>query len=575
MAQDSALPTPNLQSPASNLQSPIASLRWWGWGVLDQAYDLSQRPNFWPLVRERLGVSGDVICPPIALDAITLPESRLSAEDLSDLRRIFGDEGVRLDRLSRVRHACGKSYRDLIGIRRGQVSHPPDAVVYPASEAHIAELFSLAAQRGWRIIPFGGGTSVTGGIELANGRAGQPAIVVDLVRLNRVLAIDRISQTAVAQAGIAGPDLERALNAEGFTLGHFPQSFEFSTLGGWIATRSAGQTSIGYGKIEDMVERVRVATPCGAIDVKPLPASASGPDLLQMLIGSEGALGVIVEASLRIRPLPEARDYRGMLFHSFQDGVEAIRELVQHDIGVAMARLSDGNETGASLALARAPSTRRARLRLRAGQWLVRRRGYDFASSCLMLLGVEGEAERVDKVRKAALEMCKARGGTNLGRSVGRSWLRERFALPYLRDDLLDRGVMIDTLETATTWSNLLPLYRKLMQALQAAISATGSKPFVMTHVSHAYRDGASLYVTFLGKQAGDPIAQWWSVKRAATEALLANGGALSHHHGIGRDHAGWLAREHGELGVEALRALKATLDPDGLLNPGVLGIGG
>ncbi len=567
MTQDSAL-------PISNLQSPISSLRWWGWGALDQGYDLSQRPNLWPLVRDRLGVNGEVVCPPIEFDAMALPESRLSAEDLSDLRRIFGDEAVYLDRLSRTLHACGKSYRDLIGIRRGQVSHPPDAVVYPTAEAQIAELFSLAAKRGWCIIPFGGGTGVTGGIELANGRVGESAIVLDLARLNRVLAIDRISQTAMVQSGILGPDLERALNAEGFTLGHFPQSFEFSTLGGWIATRSAGQTSIGYGKIEDIVERVRVVTPRGAIDVKPLPASASGPDLLQMLIGSEGAFGVIVEASLRIRPLPEARDNRGVLFHSFEDGVEAIRTLVQRDIGVAMARLSDGNETGASLALSRAPSTRRARLRLRAGQWLVRRRGYDFATSCLMVLGIEGEAERVDKARKAALEICKARGGTNLGRSVGRSWLRERFALPYLRDDLLDRGVMIDTLETATTWSNLLPLYRALTRALEEAIAATGSKPFVMTHVSHAYCDGASLYATFLGKQASDLIAQWWSVKRAATEAILANGGALSHHHGIGRDHARWLAREQGELGVEALRALKATFDPDGLLNRGVLGIG-
>ncbi len=552
-------------------------MRWWGWGTLDRSYDLSQRPNFWPLVKDQLGVGGEVVCHPIEFDAIALPEPRLSPQDLSDLRRIFGDGALRVDRWARVVHAYGKSYCDLVRLRRGEVTHPPDAIVYPTDEAQIAELFIQATKHRWRIIPFGGGSSVTGGVEppddaTLRGRDGS-TITLNLTRLNRILSIDRTSHTATAQCGILGPGLEAALNAAGFTLGHFPQSFEFSTLGGWIATRSAGQASAGYGKIEDMVERVRAVTPRGLIDVKPLPASATGPDLLQMLVGSEGAFGVIVEATVRIRPLPESRDYRGVLFHSFEDGVEAIRELMQRETGVAMARLSDRNETGAALALVHAPTTRRARLRLQAGQWLIHRRGYDLSSSCLMVLGTEGEENRVETVNKAALEVCQSHAARNLGRSVGRSWLRERFALPYLRDDLLDRGIMIDTLETATTWSNLLNLYAALKGALEDAITATGSKPFVMTHVSHAYRDGASLYGTFLGAQQGDPIAQWWSVKRAATEAILAHGGALSHHHGIGRDHAEWLAREHGALGVEALRALKATLDPNGLLNSGVMNL--
>jgi alkyldihydroxyacetonephosphate synthase len=577
MTQDATPPTSNLQPPTSNLQLPTSSLRWWGWGTLDQSYDLSHRPNFWPLVHDRLGVSGEVVSPPIEFDTIPLPDSHLPHPDLSDLRRIFGEEAVRVDRLSRVVHAYGKSFRDLIRIRRGEVTHPPDAVVYPTDEAQIVALFVLAAQKHWHIIPFGGGSSVTGGLEPFAPRdalrINQPTITLDFARLNRVVSIDQTSHTATVQCGMLGPDLEAALNASGFTLGHFPQSFEFSTLGGWIATRSAGQTSIGYGKIEEMVERMRLISPRGAIDIKPLPASATGPNLLQLLVGSEGAFGVITEATLRIKPLPAARDYRGMLFHSFADGVDAIRELMQREIGVVMARLSDSNETGASLALSRAPTTRSARLRLRAGQWLIGRRGYDFASSCLMVIGTEGETDRVEKIKKAALEACQSHGGTNLGSSVGRSWLRERYALPYLRDDLLDRGIMIDTLETATTWSNLLDLYGALTRALEDAIAATGSKPFVMTHVSHAYHDGASLYTTFLGAQASDPIAQWWSVKRAATEAIMAQDGALSHHHGIGRDHAAWLAREHGELGLEAFRALKATFDPDGLLNRGVMNL--
>ena len=520
-------------------------------------------------------MSGDVVAEPVHFDSIRLPESQLSPGEMSELRRIFGDDGVRVDRLSRVLHAYGKSYRDLLRLRRGDISHPPDAVVYPANEDQIAQLFGLAASMGWHVIPFGGGSSVTGGVEppspASSPRARQPAITLDLARLNRVVSIDGVSHTAAVQSGIAGPELEAGLNARGYTLGHFPQSFEFSTLGGWIATRSAGQTSTGYGKIEDMVERVRVVTPRGVIDVKPLPASATGPDILRLLVGSEGAFGVIVEASLRIRPLPEARNYRGVLFRTFEDGLGAIRQLMQSEIGVVMARLSDRHETAASLALSRTPGTRRAQLRLRAGQWLVRRQGYDIASSCLMILAAEGPAARVERITKAALQVCKSHRGIDLGRSIGWSWLRERYALPYLRDDLLDRGIMIDTLETATTWSRLPELYDALTEALRRAIAASGAQPYVMTHVSHAYRDGASLYSTFLGAQRGDPTAQWWSVKQAATQAILANGGALSHHHGIGRDHAGWLEQEHGPLGIEALRVLKANFDPDGLLNRGVL----
>lgn len=547
------------------------ALRWWGWGRLDRSYDLDTRPQFWPFVRAQLGVGPEITQAAVELESIQLPAIRLSAQDVSDLQQIFGAEAVRCDRLARVQHAYGKSYRDLIRIRRGDVPHPPDAIVYPNDEAQIVELYIWARKRGWHITPFGGGSSVTGGLEApADAR---PAISIDLLRMNQVLVIDPIARTAMVQCGIYGPQLEHALNAAGFTLGHYPQSFEFSTLGGWIATRSAGQTSIGYGKIEEMVERVRLVAPRGVVDVKPAPAAATGPDVLRMLIGSEGTLGILVEATLRVKPAPERRNYFGVLFHTFEDGAQAVRELLQRDIGVAMARLSDAEETHTALALARAPHSARARLRTRAGQWFVRRRGYDMASSCMMVIGIETEDDKLDAIQKAALNVCKSRDGIRLGRSIGRAWLRERFALPYLRDELLDRGVMVDTLETATTWGNLMPLYQALKQALQTAIVASGSRAFVATHLSHAYCDGASLYATFIGEQQGDVIAQWWSIKRAAIEAILAQGGALSHHHGIGRDHAEWLAREHGALGMQALRALKSSFDPDGLLNAGVFDI--
>lgn len=546
-------------------------LRWWGWGRLDRSYDLDARPQVWPFIESQLGVGRQITQAPVDLDSIQLPALRLSAQDVSDLQRIFGEDGVRIDRLARVQHAYGKSYRDLIRIRCGDVSHPPDAIVYPNDEAQIVELYIWARKHGWHITPFGGGSSVTGGVEApAEARA---AITVDLLRLNRVLEIDPIAQTATVQCGIYGPELEGALNEAGFTLGHFPQSFEFSTLGGWIATRSAGQSSIGYGKIEEMVERVRLIAPRGVIDVKPSPAAATGPDVLRMLIGSEGTLGIIVEATLRIKALPGKREYFGVLFHTFEDGAQGVREMVQRELPVSMARLSDDEETRTSLILARRPNSTRARWRTRAGQWFVRRRGYDMASSCLMVIGIEDDEDKVDATRKAVRAVYRSYDGIRLGRSVGRAWLRERFVLPYLRDELLDRGIMVDTLETATTWSNLIPLYHALKQALQHAIIASGSPAFVATHLSHAYRDGASLYATFIGRQQGDPIVQWWSIKRAATEAILTHDGALSHHHGIGRDHAEWLAREHGPLGMQALRALKSSFDPDGLLNVGVLAL--
>jgi alkyldihydroxyacetonephosphate synthase len=555
---------------ATNAPDP-STLRWWGWGSLDQSYDLDARPQVWPFIESQLGIGPQIAQAPVALESIQLPAIRLSPQDVSDLQQIFGDDAVRIDRLARVLHAYGKSYRDLMRIRCGDIAHPPDAIVYPDDEAQIVELYIWARKRGWHLTPFGGGSSVTGGVEApADAR---PAITVDLARINRVLRIDPIARTATVQCGIYGPALERALNESGFTLGHFPQSFEFSTLGGWIATRSAGQASIGYGKIEEMVERVRLVAPRGVVDVKPIPAAAAGPDMLRLLIGSEGALGIIIEATLRIKPLPAQRNYFGVLFHTFEDGAQAVREMMQREIGVSMARLSDDEETRTALILARAPHSHRARLRTRAGQWFIRRRGYDMASSCLMVVGIEAEAEQVDAIQKAALHACKMYDGIRLGRSVGRAWLRERFVLPYLRDELLDRKIMVDTLETATTWSNFMPLYHALKEALHTAIVDSGSPAFVATHLSHAYRDGASLYATFIGRQQGDPIAQWWSIKRAATEAILAHGGALSHHHGIGRDHAAWLAREYGALGMQALRALKSSFDPDGLLNAGVLDV--
>ena len=557
----------------------ISNLRWWGWGTQDQDFSLAGRPAFWPTLEKWLDLPAEAIrreTRPISLDEISLRPPRLDDPVLFSLRNLLGDDAVYTDKLSRVEHAYGKSYCDLVRIRAGHIPNPPDAVVYPADQGHIASLLVWAADRDIAIVPFGGGSSVLGGVEPAPGD--RLTITLDLARLDRVLALDPLSRTARIQAGATGPEIEAQLNAQGFTLGHFPQSFEFSTLGGWIVTRSAGQNSIGYGKIEQMTQAVRVVTPVGIVETKDAPATAAGPNLLQLLAGSEGTYGVITEATMRIHPLPKVQDYRGILFHNLEDGVAAFRDLMQsRELRPAITRLSDAPETAAQIVMSHEHHGLR-----RMADVLIERyldvRGYDpIGGDTLLLLGFDGNPAWVSYQWRLAREIYGDHRGLSLGRSVGRSWMRERYAQPYLRDTLLGHSVMVDTLETATSWSNLIHLYKAMVGAMRGAISATGGGPgYVMTHISHAYPYGASLYSTFLGCQVGDPDplmrqAQWRAIKQAATEAILAAGGTLTHHHGIGRDHIPWIEEEVGHVGVRVLRALKQTFDPAGTMNPGIL----
>lgn len=571
----------------------MSDQRWWGWGTLDITYPLEDRPNLWPYLAATLGLTGEEHCPVVPLESIALRPCRLPSSALTALQSVLGPDAVSTAHDQRLRHAMGKSYRDLIRLRHGQVPNPPDAVVYPATEEQVMAILRLATRHGFSVIPFGGGTSVTGGVEPQGER---PAVSLDLRCLNRVLAIDPLSRTATVQAGILGPDLEQALNRQGFTLGHFPQSWEFSTLGGWIATRSAGQQSTGYGKIEEMVVSLRVATPVGIIQTRPVPASAAGPSLKDLLIGSEGIFGVITQATVRLQLCPPVRDYRGLIFHSFADGIEALRHILQSGLTPATLRLSDAAETRASLAMQRTPKGLAA-WKEQIGQWLLARLGYELrleavqegdSGPSLLILGCEGEAREVEHTRRACLALCRQHGAFHLGRSVGRQWYAERFSPPYLRDVLLDHGILVDTLETATVWSNVASLHQGVAAAIAQGARTfreqAGSEPrpeadrprsaYVMCHISHVYQTGASLYFTFLAKQiAGREIEQWEGIKRAATECIMASGGTLSHHHGIGYEHGPWLTRESGPLGIDLLRAAKSVLDPKGIMNPGKMGL--
>ncbi len=421
-------------------------------------------------------------------------------------------------------------------------------------------MLELCARESLAVVPFGGGTSVVGGVApLAGEHRG--AVSLDMGRLGAVLALDRESATVNVQAGIRAPALEAHLGARGLTLGHFPQSYMYVSLGGCAATRSAGQASTGYGAIEKMVLGVRCVTPTGELSLNALPASAAGPSLRATLVGSEGTLGVLTELDLRVRPAPRESSYEGVFFANFASGVQALRTLAREHALPDVARLSDEAETRVSLALAGGGA------KAALGAAYLRLRGY--GHGCLAIVGFEGAGAELSARRSRAQRLMRDAGGLPVGSSPGRAWLRSRFEGPYLRDDLLDHGVMVETLETATQWSKLGRLHRQVAAAIDGALRARGTPGIVMCHVSHVYETGASLYFTFIAQQQpGEEIEQWRAAKQAACEAIVRGGGTITHHHAVGRDHAPFMTAEVGETGVRALRALKAELDPRGIMNP-------
>src|SRR3954451_18171777 len=536
-------------------------MRWWGWGEDERAPEPPDGVE--ELLAAELGVKGTPVASPVALEQVSLPEPDLSELALQRLRVAVGGEHVLADRETRVRHAAGRSYPDLVRLRAGDLPNAPDAVVMPGSAEEVAAVLEICSELGVAVTPFGGGTSVVGGVEpLREGF--DAAITLDLTRMNRLLAVDERSLTATLEAGVMGPAAEAALAERGLTLGHFPQSFEHSTVGGWLATRSAGQASTGYGRSDELVEGLRFVAPAGELCVPAGPASAAGPALRELLVGSEGVLGVICEATLRVRPTPARRRYEGWSFKSLDEGFEALRVMEQAGAAPEVARLSDEEETRVSFAMA--GGGRSTKL---ASRYLSMR---GHSGGCLAIVGFEGGEDDVEQRRVRSAALLRAGGGLALGARPGESWLRGRYAAPYLRDELLERGVMVETLETATSWSRLGHLHATVKDALTGALAPRGTPPVVMCHVSHLSPSGASLYFTFLARQQrDDALEQWWAAKSAASEAIVASGATITHHHAVGRDHSRWLAAQTGELGLELIRAAKDRLDPAGIMNPGKL----
>lgn len=523
-----------------------------GWGEAARRPGLPPHALAW--LRREIGLGA--ASQPVPLTDVRLSPPALPAPARAALEAVAQ---LRDDDETRVRHAAGRSYLDLLHLRAGEVVGP-DAVVLPANADEVAAVLAVCVEHGVAVVPFGGGTSVVGGVAPLRGKA-EAVVSLDLCRLDRLLSVDAESLTAVFQPGVRGPAAEALLAPYGLTLGHYPQSHEYASLGGYAATRSAGQASTGYGRFDDLVLGAVLTTPAGPLRLGRGAATAAGPSLLGLAVGSEGAFGVLTELTLRVRPLPETTRYEGLFFRTWQEGRTALRRLEQQRLAPDVARLSDPDETRVSLALAGSGG-----LKGRVGRAVLAARGY--RGGCLAVLGWEGAG--IDARRKAARHVLRETGAFAVGTAVGERWRAGRFDAPYLRDDLLDAGVLVETLETSATWSRLDETREAVRAALATALSAT--PPVVMCHVSHLYPQGASLYFTVLSRRAVlDPVGQWERAKAAASAALVAQGATITHHHAVGVDHAAYLVDEVGALGVDVLRAVKSVLDPTGVMNPGKL----
>ncbi len=527
----------------------LPPMKWDAWGDPAAAKPLSE--GIRSLLKQAVGLQ-DSAGAELAVDDVRLQPSALSPADQDVLAGIVGAEYCRTGDRDRLLHAGGKSTLDLLRRKDPGLQDAPDAVLLPGDDEAVAAVLRHCSEHRIAVIPFGGGTNVVGGLDPTRAEFGA-VVSLDLRRLNALIELDEVSGQATFGAGVTGPDAERLLGAQGFSLGHFPQSFEYATIGGFAATRSSGQDSAGYGRFNDMVRGVRMVTPVGTLELGRAPESAAGPDLRQLVLGSEGTFGVITRVRLRVHRIPEAVRHEAWSFPDFETGSAALRVVTQTGTGPTVIRLSDEVETGVNLATTEA-----------IGESQI-------TGGCLGITVFEGTKEHVESRRAETSALLAARGGTSLGEGPAQAWERGRFGAPYLRDSLLSAGALCETLETATDWSNIRTLKAAVTQALTDALGQTGTPALVMCHISHVYPTGASLYFTIVAGQRGNPIEQWRTAKKAASDAIVANGGTITHHHAVGADHRPWMRDEVGELGVQVLRAVKATLDPAGILNPGKL----
>lgn len=550
----------------------VTHQKWWGWGVEGIAFHHEDKPHFAPFVLDKIGIDLSLPgTPPPDFDDIDVPEPRLGEDLSAALRSAVGDHHVITDDMDRVVHTYGKGMRDLVWVRAGHLPRIPDVVVYPANEAEVQAVVDLTVASDAVLIPFGGGSNISGSLTPSE-HEDRTIVSLDMGRMNQVLEIDEGSGLARIQAGGLGPDIEAQLNPRGWTMGHQPDSFKHSTLGGWIATRSSGMQSDRYGDISDITRGMRVVQPGKVLVLRPLPSTSTGPSVREMILGSEGRLGVITEAWVNVHRLPENREVIAYLFPNWAAGLGAMRDISTSDAAPSITRVSDANETGFSLATRKESTS----LSSKVGPLLfdlLEKRGWDLEKVCISYIGYEGGSAKVRADKGIVGKTIAKHGGIKLGKGPGALYDQKKFDTPYIRDFLLDRGAVGDVSETAAPWERLGEVYHRTIRAANGAFAEIGVKGYIMCHLSHSYHSGACLYFTFgfPPNPDGDFLTQYDVVKTAIQQAFIDGGGTLSHHHGVGTDHAPWMEQDISVAGVDQMVGLLKAVDPSRNLNPGTL----
>ncbi|MGI3779608.1 MAG: FAD-binding oxidoreductase [Janthinobacterium lividum] len=549
----------------------VKHMKWWGWGVEGVSFHWEDKPAFPAFVSRAVGIDiTQAPESPKSIEELHVPAPQISDDVRGRLTDAVGATNVAYDDLERVVHTYGKSLRDLLRLRAADLPRVPDAVVYPGSEDDVRALVDLAGDSDLVLIPFGGGSNISGSLHPLPEET-RTVVSVDLGRMDQVLDLDEDSGLARVQAGVLGPDLEEQLGRRGWTMGHFPDSFTHSTLGGWVATRSSGMQSDKYGDIARISRGMRVVQPGGTLVVRGVPSTSTGPSTREMILGSEGRLGIITEVTVQVHRIPENRLMLAYLFPSFEAGLAAMQEISSSDAHPSVTRVSDQYETQMSLATRKASKGFSISSTVGNGLFkLLERRGWDLDQACLSFIGYEGGRAHVAHEKGIVNAIIKAHGGVGLGKGPAVLYDQKKFDTPYIRDFLLDRGGAADVSETAAPWSRLLPLYNAVVENVRKVYADLGVTGWIMCHLSHSEHSGACLYFTFaFAHDAVDPIAQYDRVKEALQGTFIESGGTLSHHHAVGTEHSRWLGDDISAQGVVMVQGIIDTVDPTHQLNPG------
>jgi len=547
-----------------------AQKKWNGWGLKGKSYPTENlRSDFYNLLQNLLEIKHMEIRIPAKKEDFKIPASIFSQAEIKEFQSIVTKNRFTIENDVRLMHARGRSFPDLLALRRGSIDTFPDAVIYPVSESEVSAVLALAARKKIAVIPYGGGSSVVGGINALKLKSQKGILVVNMERMNRQISMDHFSMSTTFECGISGPDLEAILNKQGYTIGHFPQSFEFSTLGGWIAARGSGYFSGVYGKAEDMLLSCSVIAPNGKIETENFPASSQGPCLNQIIAGSEGTLGIITQATLKIHKKEHNLVYKALLFPDYPAALAALRRFKQSGVTLHMARLSDPEETNYFSMMSKSSGNKKARLISFLQNSILRFSGYK-QPSVMLTVGGPDQYKKIKALQKTSGK-SKMLKYLSLGKKPVADWFLNRYEFPYLRDELLDHGIGAETFETSMTWSNLEKLRSEIYKTVEKLQKTDGLKCILMSHISHSYKTGAAIYFTILYRLADNPLEQWKIIKKNVTDTIVKHKGSLSHHHGIGADHRPWLIDKMGKTEYELLQSIKKQLDPSTIMNPGKL----